>query len=325
MAAQLSVSSTNAGTRGRAWRCWECPYIGERHAVRKHCFEKHILISDWPYYCQLCDYSHHNYTTFSKHVRWYQLHIERARGRPSFRIPLEHQANRQSEQYLSLMEQLSVEDSRAHWASVTRKSKAASNTTATSSDPLVAVPSCSDSSSLPSDAVVFSSPAIPLLPEPSSEHSDVSPIPVAAAMSSPVKFTEQEQAAIDEFHFEPVTECELESINTRTENKETNTDPLPDFEAKCKFLEGLVQSQQRTIEENTSAIHMMRKMLEEKGLTAPDSGDRLLHHGVGSGEPPSVTRRARSPVRPRVRSVVYAPARQRPRPPGEAPTQVIVR
>ena len=125
-----------------------------------------------------------------------------------------------------------------------------------------------------------------------------------AATRSPVKLSAQEQESIDEFQFEPLTEGELESINTRTEDKATTSPPVPDNEAK--FLEGLVKTQQRTIEENTSAIHQMRKMLEEKGLSVPDTGDRLLHHG--DGEPPSVTGRARSP------SVVYQPAQQRPRP-----------
>ena len=87
MAVQLSVSSTNAGKRGRAWRCWECLYVGERHAVRKHVYENHIMISELPYYCGLCDNRRHHYPTFAKHVRWYQLRIERARGRPSSGSP----------------------------------------------------------------------------------------------------------------------------------------------------------------------------------------------------------------------------------------------
>ena len=129
---------------------------------------------------------------------------------------------------------------------------------------------------------------------------------------------------IEAFQFEPVTDCELESINTRTEDKETNTECVPDNEAKCTFLEGFVKSKQRTIEENTSAIPMMRKMLEEKGLSVPDSGDRLLHHGVGNGEPPppppSVARRARS-LSGMLGNVCTGATASTP--PGEAPAQVV--
>ena len=154
------------------------------------------------------------------------------------------------------MEQLSVEDSQAHWASVTRKGAASSNSTASST---------TDLSTLPSDPVALSSPAVPLIPDLDAEPSDASSILMPADTSSPVKLSAQERELIDEFQFEPLTEGELESINSRTEDKATNTPPMPDYEAKCKLLGGLVKSQQRTIEENTSAIHQMRKMLEEKG------------------------------------------------------------
>ena len=77
--------------------------------------------------------------------------------------------------------------------------------------------------------------------------------------------------------------------------KATNTPPMPDYDARCKFLQGAVESQTRTIEENTPAIQWMRNMLEEQGYSAPETGGRLLHHGDGNREPPSVTCRSRSP------------------------------
>ena len=126
------------------------------------------------------------------------------------------------------MEQLSVEDSQAHWASVNRKGAASSNATASST---------TDLRTLPSYPVALSIPAVPLIPYLVDEPSNASSISMPlATSSSPVKLSAQEQESIDEFQFKPLTEGELESINTRTEDKSTNTPPVPDYEAKCKLF-----------------------------------------------------------------------------------------
>ena len=97
----------SAGKRGRAWRCRQCSFTGEKLQVRKHLFECHLTINEYTIVCSLCGFAHFLKSVFDRHPRWYVLHQTRSRQDPR---PLNQmtEVRQDPPQVAELLEQLSA-------------------------------------------------------------------------------------------------------------------------------------------------------------------------------------------------------------------------
>lgn len=316
---KMSDIST-AGKRGRVWECCLCHLRGEKHYVLRHVFSKHLTFDEWPYSCPVCQYCHYDYTNFRKHPQWYSLHTA-LKGTSAVPLPSSAEVREESKVVYSMTRQLSIEDSADHWKRRQRappmvrpSTKFAASIqilpTPTSSSGLSAVVPCAVPMVAPATPVLadtsggmaamlpVSNAAVPVVRLPSSSASAVSAVPLA----------KEDVEVLSEFlNFEDMTEFDADPLPLR-KDAATNTTPRRD---EVSRLQEIVARQERAMKNNTQVIMDLQRLLREK---LEDPSSRSIHNGLGEGERPQVERRARSPPPPAVKSVVYRPAKQRPRP-----------
>jgi hypothetical protein len=288
-------------------------------------FSKHLTFDEWPYRCPVCGYSHYDYNNFKKHPQWYSLHSA-LKGSSSVLLPTSADIREESRVVFSMIRQLSLEDSAAHWekkrrvntlAQVRPPAPVALRTIlpctfppsgAPATKPVCVVPVVTPTdvpARLPGvpAADVPAGPGVPAVEEPAS----LLDLPITSS-SMPVVPSKEDVDILTEFLvFEDTSEFDTESP-PRTREIGTNTSPYKDEVSRLKEI---VERQERALRNNTSVILDLQRLLRDK-LDDPDS--RHIHLGPGEGERPQTVRRKKSPPPPAVKSVVYQPARQRPRP-----------
>ena len=156
------TSVKSGGKRGRAWKCIPCGFTGEKLTVPKHVDNEHLTPDDFPFVFTMCGFAHFNWSTYTKHVRWYSLHQTMVVDdkRPIEEVTVKKPA---PEHLPTMYVQLSVPESVEHWASRKRDgpvSSAPPTTAATSSSPdeTTCIPS-----SAPTSTVSVCLPSVPTI------------------------------------------------------------------------------------------------------------------------------------------------------------------
>ncbi|XP_062598643.1 uncharacterized protein LOC134260077 [Saccostrea cucullata] len=104
----------SAGKRGRVWECCLCNFRGERHYLLRHMYSKHLTFDEWPYRCPVCGYSHYDYNNFKEHPQWYSLNSA-LKGSSSVLLPTSADIREESKVVFTMICQLTLGDSDAHW------------------------------------------------------------------------------------------------------------------------------------------------------------------------------------------------------------------
>ena len=297
---QAATSLKSAGKRGRAWKCIPCGFTGEKLAVTKHVYVQHFTADDFPFTCSLCGFAHFHWATYAKHGKWYSLHQTLAVG--DTRSIEEVTVTKPAPEHLPTMfVQLSVPESVEHWASRKRDGPVSSAppTTAVISASTAVIPATTASSSPVEPASTVSVP-------PSAPSTCTDPLPLPPLATSPPPplvdipgvLDQEERDLMDEFLIR-------EPVRPERKTTSTNTDPLEEV-GEIQRLRKIIERQERALEANTTAIHLLQKALEARGFEPPPVQGTYHHRGPGNGEAPHLTYRPRpapAPA-PKLHSVV---------------------
>jgi hypothetical protein len=265
----------------------------------KHVYAKHLTIDEWPYQCALCQYSHYNYTNFSSHVKWYEIHRSMAATATIFSLPGQEDIRPESKVVFAMMKQWTIEDSGRYWESRRRLTV-----------PPAPQPPLPSLRTFPTIAPRISQLST-VVPAPAVNHTTAVPaLPVAERSTSTLN--PEETSILDEFLImEDSSEFDVENVPPKsTRDVGVNTSPRKDEVAE---LRAIIERQARALKNNTLATTRLEELLK-RHHTQPE--ERSVHHGPGEGERPRVSHHRKSPPPSRLKSIVYQmpkrpPARSR--------------